>query len=211
MTTYTLQPGGHNREAQHCARIHGTIAPDGVPIGSVEWTQEVAEARGVALPEWETYPWQLRPWLGRSIIQSVYMDANPSWFVKPVRLKAFTGAIRSEVAERVDPSEPVWICEPVQFVSEWRIYVLEGAVATWAQYGEGDDAEPDLAQVAQMLAAYPGPAGWALDVGRLADGRQVLVEANDGWALGFYKGADPVAYLEVISARWAELCGKELK
>jgi hypothetical protein len=203
--SYTLQPGGINRDAQNCARIHGTIASDGVPIGSVEWTQEVAESRGVTLPDWETYPPPLQAWLGRRVERRVYAAASKMHFVKPVRLKAFTGAIRSEITERVDPLEPCWIADPVKFVAEWRIYVLEGAIATWAQYGEGDDAEPDLAAVAQMLAAWPGPAGWALDVGRLADGRQVLVEANDGWALGFYKGADSVAYLEVIAARWAEL------
>ncbi len=203
--SYALQPGGINKEAQHCARIYGTISPNGVPIGSVEWTQEVAEARGVALPDWETYPRKLRRWMGRRVSVGYFFEALPHEFVKPLRLKAFTGAIRSQVEESVDRDERCWICEPVQFVAEWRCYILRGKVATWAQYGEGDDAEPDLAAVAQMLTAWPGPAGWALDVGRLADGRQVLVEANDGWALGFYKGADPAAYLEVIAARWAEL------
>jgi hypothetical protein len=203
--SFTLQSGVFNKEAQHAARIHGTVTADGTPIGSVEWTRKVAAARGIALPEPETYPAELRTWLGRSIICSLYMDANPSWFVKPLRCKAFTGAIRSEITETVDPAEPVWICEPVAFVAEWRCYILRGKVATWAQYGEGDDGEPDLAQAAEMLAAWPGPAGWALDVGRLADGRQVLVEVNDGWSLGLYKGADPLAYLAVVSARWEEL------
>jgi len=212
--TFTLQPGGHNREAQHCARIHGTLerSPtakrETTPIGSVEWTRCHAVWVSVHLPDMPTYPAELWPWLGRNVRTAVFSDAAWHDFVKPIRCKAFTGAIRSEVTELVSPGEPVWICEPVQFVAEWRLYILRGRVATWAQYGEGDDAEPDLAAVAQMLQAWPGPAGWALDVGRLADGRQVLVEANDGWALGFYKGADPVAYLEVISARWAELEGR---
>lgn len=209
MTAYTLQPGGHNREAQHCARIHGAIAPGGVPIGSVEWTRAYAAARAVALPKFATYPRGLRRWMGRQMHVGYFHEAFPHEFVKPMETKSFTGAIRSEITETVDPDEWCCICEPVQFVAEWRLYILRGRVATWAQYGEGDDAEPDLAAVAQMLQAWPGPAGWALDVGRLDDGRQVLVEANDGWALGFYKGADPVAYLEVISARWAELAGRQ--
>lgn len=202
---FTLQNGVFNKEAQHAARIYGTVAPGGTPIGSVEWTRAYASNRGIVLPEPETYPEALRPWLGRHVIAGRFAAARENEFVKPARCKAFTGAIRSEITETVDPLEPCWISVPVQFVAEWRCYILRGEVATWAQYGEGDDAEPDLAQVAEMLAAWPGPAGWALDVGWLADGRQVLVECNDGWALGLYKGADPKAYLAVIAARWEEL------
>lgn len=204
---FTLQPGGVNSEAQRAAIRYGTIGKIGTPIGSVEWTRAYAGNRGIALPDPETYPEALRPWLGRRIRRGVFADAAPDEFVKPMLCKAFTGALRSEVegAGLIAPGEPCWICEPVTFVAEWRCYILRGQVAGWAQYGEGDDAEPDLAQVAEMLAAWPGPAGWALDVGRLADGRQVLVECNDGWALGFYKGADPLAYLAVVSARWEQL------
>ena len=204
MSSFTLQTGGHNGAAQQAARSHGTISADGTPIGSVEWTRDIAVARGITLPEPETYPAELSPWMGRRVRPLLFHCAMPHEFVKPRRCKAFTGAIRSEITETVDPAEPVWICDPVQFVAEWRCYIFSGVCVTWAQYGEGDDAEPDFAQVVEMLKAYPGPAGWALDVGRLADGRQVLVEVNDGWALGLYKGADPVAYLAVISARWNE-------
>lgn len=204
---FTLQNGVFNKEAQHAARIHGTVTADGTPIGSVEWTRAHAVWVGVNLLEIPTYPAALWPWLGRNTRSGVFADAAPDEFVKPMQCKAFTGALRRDVegAGLIAPGEPCWICEPVEFVAEWRLYILRGQVAGWAQYGEGDDAEPDLAQVAEMLAAWPGPAGWALDVGRLADGRQVLVECNDGWALGFYKGADPLAYLAVVSARWEQL------
>ena len=208
MSSFTLQPGGHNGAAQHAARAHGTIAAPGravTPIGSVEWTRAYAVWFSVRLLEVPTYPAALWEWMGRNIRTASFCDVQPHEFVKPVTCKAFTGGIRSELTESAAPGEWCWVSEPVQFVAEWRCYILHGKVATWAQYGEGDDAEPDLAQVADMLAAWPGPAGWALDVGRLADGRQVLVEVNDGWALGLYKGADPAAYLAVIAARWEEI------
>lgn len=205
---FHLQPGGYNRQAQHCAVLSGAVsapAHDVTPIGSVEWTADYAAAVGVTLQPWETYPDPLRPWLGREVRRGVYADAKPGEFVKPQRIKAFTGALRCDVAEAVDPGEPVWISEAVAFVAEWRCYILAGRVVGVGQYGEGDDASPDPVEVARMLAAFPGPAGWALDVGVLADGRQVLVEANDGWALGFYTGCPRDAYLSVIAARWAEL------
>lgn len=205
---YHLQPGGVNGQAQWCARRAGadaTASREVTPIGSVEWTREYALAYGVTLPEWQTYPDALRPWLGREVRAGRFTDAARGEFVKPVKLKAFTGALLKDLEEAAEPDEPCWISDAVEFAAEWRCYILAGKVVGWGQYGDGDDAEPDLAQVRDMLAAWPGPAGWALDVGRLADGRQVLVEANDGWALGYYKGCPPDAYLRVIAARWAEL------
>ena len=50
------------------------------------------------------------------------------------------------------------------------------------------------------------PAGYAMDIGVTEDGRTLLVEINDGYALGCY-GADPVEYAKLLSARWCELAG----
>ena len=50
------------------------------------------------------------------------------------------------------------------------------------------------------------PAAYGLDFGVTADGRTLLVEANDGFALGCY-GLDPVIYAEMLEARWCELAG----
>lgn len=211
-TLFCLQPGGYNREAQWCARrADVTTEPSrlAVPIGTVEWTIQYAARFGIEMPEWQTYPPSLSPWLGRSVWPELFCHVLPGQFCKPIHLKRFTGALREHVDKEVSPYEPVWISDPVAFTAEWRCYILQGQIVGWGQYGEGDDAEPNLAQVASMLAAWRGPAGWTLDVGRLADGRQVLVEANDGWALGYYKGCPPEQYLRVIAARWAELAGTE--
>ena len=53
-----------------------------------------------------------------------------------------------------------------------------------------------------------GPAGRAIDLGVTSDGRTLLVEVNDGFALGSY-GLDDVTYALLLSARWAELVGTE--
>ena len=50
------------------------------------------------------------------------------------------------------------------------------------------------------------PAGYAMDFGVTDDGRTLLVEVNDGFALGCY-GADPIQYAKLLSARWCELVG----
>lgn len=207
---------GHNRQAAQCAILEGrehrgAPARDVVPIGSVEWTREYACAVGVGLPEFPTYPSALRRFLGRTTFVHRFAFVSDHWFVKPVQVKAFTGGIKRELTEPVEPSRLVWASEPVTFAAEWRCYVLRGEIVGVGQYGEGDDAELDLTLPRRMVEAWPGqPAGWALDVGLLDDGRLVLVEANDGWALGYYRGCDRRAYLDVIAARWAELCGEVL-
>ena len=215
MRTYALQPGGFNSQAQFCAHTHGVAAPasslpsaDVVPVGSVEWTREYAARLRINLGDPATYPEPLRDFLLREVRASRYGRAKPHQFVKPMRCKAFTGGIRSTIAEAVAEDERVWISEPVEFTAEWRCYVLRGEVVGVGRYDDGcpDEAEPDMAVVGAMLAAWPGPAGWALDVGLLADGRTALVEVNDAWALGYYhEGCSRQAYLDVIAARWDQI------
>ena len=62
--------------------------------------------------------------------------------------------------------------------------------------------------VEQALAAYlpEAPAAFSLDIGCTAAGKTVVVEVNDGYALGSY-GLMPLAYAKFLSARWAQLTG----
>lgn len=63
--------------------------------------------------------------------------------------------------------------------------------------------------VNRVIEAYvDAPAGCAIDMGVTSGGRTLLVEVNDGYALGCY-GMDSVAYALLLAARWAELVGVE--
>ena len=48
------------------------------------------------------------------------------------------------------------------------------------------------------------PAACSMDVCCTRDGRTLLVELNDAYALGCY-GLPKIAYAKFISARWSEL------
>ena len=68
--------------------------------------------------------------------------------------------------------------------------------------------------VRRCIASYQlsgeAPAGYALDVGVLSDGRTALVEVNDGYAIGFYGKVTPAradAYLRLLVARYEQLIG----
>ena len=65
----------------------------------------------------------------------------------------------------------------------------------------------DADVVDAMVADYASaPAGYALDIGVTHDGRTLLVEVNDGYALGSY-GLQHNLYAKLLSARWAEMVG----
>ena len=55
---------------------------------------------------------------------------------------------------------------------------------------------------------YDPPKGYALDFGLTDDGRTLLIEVNDGYALGCY-GLFYIDYAKLLSARWAEFTGTE--
>jgi hypothetical protein len=50
------------------------------------------------------------------------------------------------------------------------------------------------------------PMGFGMDWGITSDGRTLLVEVNDGYALGNY-GIPGAAYTALIEARWRQLMG----
>jgi hypothetical protein len=48
------------------------------------------------------------------------------------------------------------------------------------------------------------PVGYSLDLGVTDDGRTLLVEVNDAWALGAY-GTPSIPYTEMVVNRWKEM------
>jgi hypothetical protein len=211
-----------------------------VPVGTVEFVQAVMKVRGVAEPENITYPDKLktRYFLRRIVTLSTYGKVTlipekfpisiDDIFVKPSHhVKLFTGSMLSELQSNEDniviPADcPIWACESVEFVSEWRYYVLHNKIIGASRYDDGDDMalRPDINMVLKATALMSEdlncPAGYSLDFGVLSNGETALVEANDGWALGYYKaepyprnvfegGCSAVDYARLLHARWIQL------
>lgn len=182
---------------------------DFIPVGSVEFTREFARLNGIALPEWQTYPPSLQIFAGRRLWKGTFSDAEMDDFVKPLRTKAFTGDIKSQINEAVDPREPVWISDPVEFKAEFRYYVLDRAIVGFSRYDDKDEeiSPPEKDRVQIMIDSYEGqPIGYSIDVG-IIDKGAVLVEVNDGWSLGYYPWGNmtPRSYVDLIEARWKQI------
>lgn len=172
------------------------------------------------MPPADDYPAALRPFLGRRLWASTLnaVAADPAqWpvFVKPRHArKQFTGVLVRRLGDLIgcgrdgeDP--PVWCAEPVAFAAEWRCFVRYGQVLAVQPYRGAWQAQFSAAVVESMVGAYGGaPRAYAFDIGVTTHGHTLLVEVNEGYAVGSY-GLQPVLYAKFLSARWAELTGTD--
>jgi hypothetical protein len=176
---------------------------------------------GVPIPTPLNVPEPLLPFTGRklwtttlgAVRQPFEAGGNDPMFVKPLAAaKEFAGMVISGATDlsrvrHLEDDLAVQASDPVAFVSEWRYFVLRSVVVGTAHYKGDCFIHPDAAAVRNAVSAHIGaPAAYGLDFGVTADGRTLLVEANDGFALGCY-GIDPVIYAEMLEARWCEIVG----
>lgn len=191
-----------------------------VPLGTVEFCRSWMAVCDITEPPHMSYPEDLRDLLGRPVAPGVWSDVAIGEFAKPRhRIKAWTGHLRgapdpdeAAVIAALDPAEPVWRSPAIIFRSELRVYVHRGRSVGAARYDDGpDDAPtPDSTAVAAAVRRFGDRvAGAAMDFGVTDAGETVLVEVNDGWALGYYPWGDcpAAAYLALIADRWAEIAG----
>lgn len=170
---------------------------------------------GFPKPEPLDYPEALQYMLGREMVKAKLGDVrnrtNPGMFVKPVNHKVFTGFILTgsfDDAIRLAPYDEdldVWVSPVMDFVSEYRCFVLRREVLDARGYKGDWSKAPDRKVVEGAVAAWKDqPAAWTLDVGVTADDRTLLVEVNDGYSFGHY-GLMSTSYARMIEARWEEL------
>ena len=134
-------------------------------------------------------------------------------FVKPPRDKTFPPAVYadgSQVPRSVGPEAPVLISEVVSFAAEYRLFVLDGEVATGSRYSvhgqlEVGPLEREAREFAVRLLDASGndlPNAVAIDVGVIQNrstGQKTwaVVEANMAWFAHCY-AADPERVLDVV-------------
>lgn len=202
---------------------HLPLARNTLLVGGTVAVHKALAQLGLPIPVPLNVPEPLVAFAGRKLWATTLGDLRKQFeapsaepvFVKPlVSAKEFVGMVVASATDlarvrHLDDDLALQTSEPVRFVSEWRYFVLRGNVVGAAHYKGDCFAHPDATTVRSAVAAYAGaPAAYGLDFGVTADGRTLLVEANDGFALGPY-GLDPVIYVEMLEARWCELVGLE--
>ncbi|OCC09795.1 ATP-grasp domain-containing protein [Streptomyces sp. PTY087I2] len=175
----------------------------------------VAPALGIALLE-APADWLAR--LPRALTQreirampigEAYRLRRPA-FVKSPNDKSISALVYADGSrlpgpDAVDPATVVLVSDVMTFAVEYRLFLLDGAVHTAAQYAEAGRLRlgpPDLAALAfgrEVLAAAGDglPSAIVVDVGRDDEGRWAVIEANAAWASGCYE-ADPDRTLDTV-------------
>jgi hypothetical protein len=122
---------------------------------------------------------------------------------KNIRAMIYTDGSRLPGSDALDPSTEVLVSDIVEFSTECRLFLLDGAVHAASRYavdGRLDlgPVEPDaLAFATDFLAAqaHTLPSAIVVDIGTIG-GRWAVIEANAAWASGIYL-AEPDDVLDV--------------
>lgn len=185
-----------------------------IVVGYVDTVRSKLQQFNIPITEVD-YPNELKKYLGRKVWESTMYDINnnPScWpiFVKPIEDKQFTGVVVHSTKDLIgcgipNVNQSVYCSEIVDFIAEWRCFVRYGRILSVRPY-KGDwkshfDADVIENAVRDFTSA---PNGYAIDFGLTKDGRTLLIEVNDGYALGCY-GLFYLDYAKLLSARWSEL------
>lgn len=202
------------------------IAGSPVFYGGSDVVVQVAERFNLALlePPFDLLartPYSLRL---RAVEYGYYDQLRPfaaPTFVKPadVRRKAFDAGLYRDVREarleaELDPEMPVLISEPVEWVEEYRCFILEGKVAAsspylwygrpvWRPYSTAAESAglPDgVREVCHRLLSTPDwslPPAFVVDVGLVRDRGWAVVEYNPAWCSSLL-GCDPNRVLPVL-------------
>ena len=185
-----------------------------VVVGYVNTVRKRLSDFNITAPEID-YPKELTKYLGRKIWHAKLSQItnNPDlWplFVKPVEDKKFTGVIVRSTKDLIGcgtygENPDVFCSNIVNFTAEWRCFVRYGRILDVRPY-KGDwklHYDPSIIENA-VKDYYNAPNGYAIDFGVTDDRRTLMIETNDGYALGCY-GLFYINYAKLLSARWAEL------
>ncbi len=102
--------------------------------------------------------------------------------------------------------DPEILCsDVVNFVAEWRCFVRYGNILDVRRYRGDWRLHCDYRVIDNIVKQFKSaPKGYAVDIGVTDKGETLLIEVNDGYALGHY-GLSSLDYAKLLSARWSEL------
>ena len=201
-----------------------TLAKDTLVVGYVETILAALQQLGVSSPPTNDYPSSLQPYFHRRIwkntLQGLYnwlLEGNPPVFAKPDgRKKRFTGHVFQHMddlqyTEGASKITPIWCSEVVDWLSEYRVFVINGEMVGIQHYAGKPEISINEQIVIDALSLFEKSdevtAAYALDFGVLVDGNTALVEWNDGFSLGSYR-FDKKLYTDLLIARWVEIVGQ---
>lgn len=192
-----------------------------VPVGSVEFVRRFCDHVGLFLPKSLSYLVGIDPYIKRKIIEGKLSDATDDQFVKPKKVKQFTGDLKKNLRP-LSPDTEVWISDAVPFESEFRFYIQdlipEPKIVGWSRYDDLNIKNPDpdldyINSIVKTLHDDFGPNAYTIDIGWRSDIQEYdIVELNDAWSLGLYLNNDEQTnspkeedYAQMLITRWTQI------
>ncbi len=211
------------------------ITPETPVFAGVTIFKRIVDKLGVGYKPFDCYPEVLKPYYGRTLTKSTLGVERAKFhkdykkvFVKPVLPKQFIGNVWESILNtiplaKIPDDAEVWVCEPMDIVSEVRCYVLDGEILGVKHY-YGDWSEGfSKSVIEEVVRKYEGaPAAYGIDFAVVRHNKglppslysrkpgeyreTIVLEVNDGCNLGNY-GLDSIHYGEMIVSRWYEIMG----
>lgn len=110
----------------------------------------------------------------------------------------------------MEPEDPILISEIVDFVDEFRLFILDGVIMTGSVYVRNralvedfhclEELESDVIEFCEkLLIAHSQliPRSVVIDIGRMKDGNLAVIEFNPSWTSGIY-ASSPQKVLKCI-------------
>ncbi len=223
-----MEMGAKIEKYQEIRDIYEKVNREDIVLDYISQCNAIFNKFGVT-PYVPDYPEALEGFLGRKVwhdsIYSISCDEqkwSAGYFVKPVKDKVFTGHVIRSISDLMgcgchSEDYEVLVSEPIDIISEWRVFIRYDQILDVRPYGMVMDRDrksyyyhfdPEILK--QMISAFSSweerPAACSMDICFTKEGRTLLVEMNDAYALGSY-GLNSVLYAKFISARWSQLLG----
>jgi len=138
------------------------------------------------------------------------LDKFP-YFIKPeVDHKLFTGFVvnnwldKNKLKQYPDDTK-VLVSEVIDIVSEYRCFVNRRTLVGSKNYTGDFTKNIDYDVVTKAIEVYKlQPISYSLDFALTKKGETLLIEINDGFALGSY-GLNPITYTKMMMDRWSQI------
>jgi hypothetical protein len=199
-------------------------------------TRKIIDKLGINYPQFDCYPEVLKPYYGRNIrvstlgeVRNKFHEDGIKVFVKPIKPKEFTGVLLNSILDTIPLTNkpdhiPVYVCEPIDILTEYRVYVHDGDILGVKHYYGDWSLSPSKDFIETVIKNYKNtPVAYGIDFGVIKDYNEdngyvrgqgpvnstIVVEVNDALNLGNY-GLDSIYYGEMLVARWMEVMSQHI-
>lgn len=199
-----------------------------LPVGTPAFMRLAIQLARLPEPDWTCWPSSLDAYMlnhPRRVTAASALRMRRPLVIQPLASDQFKAFVLADSMCRMTPddlehlrrlqrlpaSEPVLVRPALELAAEWRYYVLHGEVVGFApcQPGTSASACPDLEDVSAIIAATPGDAAYAIDVGLLRGGGSTLLRVHDPLRVELIplgpNRPTALSFLRMQWTRWLEL------